>query len=111
MAPDGGTMLGMSHTVAKGKTVEYEFVVLRQDEQGNIASVAKPSGQPGTSFQLVRASATEVVFENRKHDFPQHISYSLKSDGRLLAAIEGTKGGKFRRIEFSYRRAKPGKAN
>lgn len=109
MAPAGGTMLGMSRTVAKGKTIEFEFLLLRQDDEGNIAYVAKPSGQSETTFKLVRASATEVIFENPQHDFPQRISYTLKSDDTMLAAIEGTKDGKYRRIEFPYQRAKPDK--
>ena len=111
MAPDGGTMLGMSRTVAKGKTVEYEFLLLRQDDQGNIAYVAKPSGQPETSFTIVRASATEATFEDPKHDYLRRVSDTFKSDGSLLAAIEGSKDGKFRRIEFPYRRAKPDKTS
>jgi hypothetical protein len=106
MAPEGGAMLGMSRTVAHGKTVEYEFIVLRQDAAGDIFYVAKPSGQAETSFKLVRASATEVVFENPQHDFPQRVSYTLKPDGSLLAAIEGQKNGKTRRVEFPYQRKK-----
>jgi hypothetical protein len=106
MAPDGGTMLGMSRTVADGRTVEYEFLVLRQDATGEIALVAKPSGQAETTFKLIRASATEVVFENPQHDFPQRVSYTLKPDGSLLAAIEGEKNGKTRRVEFPYQRKK-----
>ncbi len=106
MPPDGGTMLGMSRTVANGKTVEYEFLLLRQEATGEIIYVAKPSGQAEASFQLVRGTSTEAVFENPQHDFPQRITYTLKPDGSLLAAIEGTKGGKTRRVEFPYQRKK-----
>lgn len=70
MAPDGGTMIGMSRTVAQGRTVEYEFLLLRLDSAGDIFYVAKPSGQPEASFKLTRATATEAVFENPQHDFP-----------------------------------------
>lgn len=104
MPPDGGTMLGMSRTVAQGRTVAHEFILLRQDAAGDIFYVAKPSGQPEASFKLIRASATEAVFENPQHDFPQQISYTLKPDGSLLAAIEGQKNGKARRVEFPYQR-------
>jgi hypothetical protein len=97
-------MLGMSRTVANEKTVEYEFIVLRQDANGDIFYVAKPSGQPEASFKLTRGSATEAVFENPEHDFPQRISYKLNPDGTLLAAIDGTKAGKIRRVEFPYKR-------
>lgn len=104
MPPAGGTMLGMSRTVAGEKTVEYEFLLLHVEESGDIAYVAKPSRQAETSFKLVRASETEAVFENLEHDFPQRILYTLQPDGSLLAAIEGERNGETRRIEFPYRR-------
>ena len=97
-------MIGTSHTVAKEKTVEYEFMVLRADANGDVFYVARPSGQPEALFKLVRGTEREAVFENREHDFPQRILYQLKDDGTLLAAIEGAKNGKSRRVEFPYRR-------
>ena len=102
--PAGGMMIGTSHTVANDQTVEYEFIVLRADANGDLLYVAKPSGQPEAAFKLTRAGARELVFENPQHDFPQRILYTLKDDGTLLAAIEGEKGGKKRRAEFAYRR-------
>ncbi len=107
MPPAGGTMLGMSRTVAGARTVEYEFLILREDAAGDILYVAKPSRQPEASFKLVKAGEREVVFENPAHDFPQRISYTLKPDGTLLAAIEGTRNGQARRVEFPYRRVQP----
>lgn len=102
-APSGGMMLGTSQTVAGGRTLDYEFVVLRTDKEGRVVYVAKPSRQPEATFTLVKLTEREVVFENPAHDFPQRISYALKADGTLLAAIEGTKDGKMRRVEFPYR--------
>ena len=105
-APAGGMMIGTSQTVVGERTVEYEFVVIRADAAGDLLYIAKPSGQSEASFKLVRLSAREVVFENPTHDYPQQISYVLKDDGSLLAAIDGTKNGKARRVEFPYRRVK-----
>lgn len=102
-APSGGMMLGTSQTVANDRTIEYEFVVLRADENGDVCYVAKPSRQPEASFKLVRLTGRDVVFENPQHDYPQRISYTLKEDGTLLAAIDGAKNGKQRRVEFPYR--------
>ena len=104
--PAGGMMIGTSHTVARERTVEYEFIVIRADAEGNLLYVAKPSGQAETAFKLVRLTEREAVFENAAHDYPQQISYTLKDDGTLLAAIDGTKNGKSRRVEFPYRRVK-----
>ena len=64
------------------------------DLVGKIAKDAGiTKGQAEAAFKLIRASATEVVFENPQHDFPQRISYALKDGGKLTAAIEGTKNG------------------
>jgi hypothetical protein len=45
MSPAGGTMLGMSRTVNQGRTVEFEFLLLRVESNGDINYVAKSSGQ------------------------------------------------------------------
>ena len=105
MKPSGQTMLGMSRTVANGKTVAYEFVQLREQD-GDLFYVAKPSGQAEASFKLVKYSNQEAVFENPQHDFPQRIIYRLEKDGSLSAAIEGMSKGKLKHIDFPMKRAK-----
>jgi len=103
MSAEGGTLLGMSRTVANGQTREYEFLLIRHGANG-LEYVAKPSGQPEGTFTATRVSPSEVVFENMAHDFPQRILY--RRDGNtLLAATEGTVQGQARRVEFPYTRA------
>jgi hypothetical protein len=97
----------MSRTVARNRTVEHEFLLLREDEDGGLSYVAKPSRQPEATFRLTKATPVELVFENPAHDFPQRIIYMLKNSTNLVAAIEGTKKGKTRRIEFTYTRTNP----
>ncbi|HQT22580.1 MAG: hypothetical protein B7X86_06140 [Sphingobacteriales bacterium 17-39-43] len=58
------------------------------------------------SFKLVSAEDGIFVFENKNHDFPQRISYHFQSASNVLAWIEGTVNGKFRKIEFPYSREK-----
>lgn len=106
MPPAGGTMLGLSRTVAGGRTVEYEFLLLREDADGGLSYIAKPSRQAEAAFKLIKVTGTELVFENPTHDFPRRILYTLKSATNLVAAIEGTKNGQSRRIEFNYTRAR-----
>lgn len=93
MAPAGGAMLGMSRTVRGGRVAEHEFLQIRTDAAGALEYVAKPSGQPGARFALVRLTDTEAVFENPGHDFPQRIVYAQAGPGRLAARIEGSRGG------------------
>ena len=98
----GGSMLGMSRTVAGDKTVEFEYLRIEQREDG-IYYVAHPKARcPGTDFKLTRLSSSEAVFENPQHDFPTRIIYRRNADGSLLAAIEGTRNGQTTRVEYPY---------
>ena len=104
-APAGGTMLGVSRTVRDGKTVEYEFMQIREIAPGRLAYLAHPSGQAQAAFPLVRSGPGELVFEDPAHDFPQRVIYRLTEPDRLHARIEGTLGGKERGVDFHMKRA------
>lgn len=98
--PAAGSMLGMSRTVAGGKTVEFEY--LRLEQRGaDIYYVAHPKARcPGTDFKLTRLSTNEAVFENPKHDFPKRIIYRKTAEGSLVASIDAGEGTKAQ--SFSY---------
>ena len=99
-------MIGVGRTIRDGKMTAYEMIVLR--EQGDrLAYEAHPSGQASTTFLSTRISASELVFENPAHDFPQEVGYRHDGDS-LLAWIRGTKNGEERRTEFPYTRASCG---
>jgi len=102
MAPRGGVMLGMGRTVRDGKLVEYESVILREQD-GRLAYEAHPSGQPSAVFTSASVSQSTVIFENPTHDYPQRVGYQRDGDS-LLAWIDGTANGKSRRVDFPYRR-------
>ena len=104
MAPAGESMLGMSRTVKKGRTVEHEFLQIRPDAAGRLAYIAKPHNQAEASFPLKTAGDKSVVFENLEHDFPQRILYRAEGADRLMARIEGERGGKLRGVDFAMRR-------
>ncbi|MES3024039.1 MAG: DUF6265 family protein [Pseudomonadota bacterium] len=100
----GGTMLGAGRTVRQGKTVDFEFMQLRTLDDGRLAFVAHPAGQPTATFPLLRISAVEVAFENPKHDFPQRVVYAREGEAKLRARIEGMRGGKMKVVEFPMSR-------
>jgi hypothetical protein len=97
-------MLGMGRTVRGEDLVEYEVVVLREEE-GRLAYDAHPSGQPPAVFLSRSVDGSSVVFENLRHDFPQRVGYRRDGADSLLAWIEGTRKGQVKRVEFPYRRA------
>lgn len=98
--PAGGTMLGVSRTVRAGRTVATEFVEIRETDGGELLYIATPSGQQRAVFKAIRSTASEVVFENPEHDFPQRILYRLGTDDRLLGRIEGELDGRARAVDF-----------
>jgi len=105
-APRGGTLLGSSRTVRDGKTIEHEFVIVRETADARLAYEVSPSGRPVTVFTSISLDDGAVVFENLQHDFPQRVAYQRKGD-ELLAWIEGpakNAPGQLRRIEYPYRK-------
>jgi hypothetical protein len=103
LPPAGGSLMGVSRTVANGKTVEYEFLQIRDLPEG-LTYIARPSGQTEAQFKISSKTADEIVFENPTHDFPQRIRYKRVGADRLEARIEGTMNGKSRGIDFPYAR-------
>jgi len=99
----GGSLIGMSRTVAGGKTVFFEY--LRIEARGaEIYYVAHPKARtPGTDFKLARLTPQEAVFANPAHDFPKRIIYRRNADGSLTARIEGDGTEKEKPQEFHYR--------
>jgi hypothetical protein len=74
LAPSGGSLMGVSRTVAGGKTVEYEFLQIRDMPDG-LTCIAKTIGASRKPASPLSNTADEVVFENPVHDFPQRIRY------------------------------------
>ena len=99
----GGSMMGVSRTIASDKTVEFEYLRIEQRADG-VYYVAHPKARcPGTDFKLTRASATEAVFENPQHDFPKRIIYRKTDDG-LTASVDGGEGSNA--LSFPFKRMK-----
>jgi hypothetical protein len=45
-----------------------------------------------------------VVFAAPEHDYPQFVGYAKMGNDSVLAWIDGTNGGKRKRVSFPYRR-------
>ena len=106
MKPSGDAMFGVSRTVADGKTVFSEFMQIRRQDGEIVYTAQLGLAQKATSFKLIRGSATEAVFENPDHDFPQRILYRREPDGSLFARIEGREKGKDRAMDFPMKRVR-----
>lgn len=104
-APRGGAMIGVSRTVRGDSLAGYELIILRQRDS-TLEYEAHPSGQPVATFTARSATETGVVFENPMHDFPQRVGYRRVGGDSLVAYVEGPMGGRVRKLEFLYARAR-----
>lgn len=104
LQPVGQLMLGVGQTVKGGHVVSFEFMQIRQGESGRLQFVALVGGKRETVFQAIRQEPGHLVFENPEHDFPQRVIYQQQPQGRLLARIEGTRGGVLRAVDFPMQR-------
>lgn len=59
------------------------------------------------AFKLISADNNTFVFENKEHDFPFRIVYKSLSNDKILAWIEGSVNGQFKKIEYPYAREIP----
>lgn len=100
----GGTMLGTNRAVRDGQTVAFEFLQIRESEDGSLIYVAAPQGQTETRFALISLGPTLVAFENALNDFPRRIIYSLTAPDALLARVEGTLDGEQSAADFPMQR-------
>jgi len=103
----GELMIGASHTVMDGKTLDYEYLRLENRADG-IYYVTTPSGQKETPYKLVDTATDQgdVVFSfaNPAREFPQKISYRRGSEGWLYATVDGKVGGVDRQVVYPMRR-------
>jgi hypothetical protein len=105
----GGLLLGVSHTVMEGRTLDYEY--LRLETRGDDTYyVTAPSGQKEVAYKLVDVATpdkdSDVVFTfaNPAQAFPQKISYRKSREGWLYATVDGKVGGADRQVIYPMRR-------
>lgn len=100
----GGTLFGSSRSLRDGHTVGFEFMSLRQDDDGRLLFTALPNGRDATDFIATRVDDEGAVFENPANDFPQRIHYRRLDDQRLHARIEGARDNPTQAMDFPMHR-------
>jgi len=95
-----GGVTGSSSTRKRGVTVSSERMVIDMS-LGRLTFTALPDGATApTPFPLVSRTATELVFENRAHDYPQRIRY-WRDGAALMAEISLADGSKPQRWRYT----------
>lgn len=103
----GDLLVGAGHTVAEGRTQDYEFLRIEPRADG-VHYVSAPRNQKETAFKLAGRTTDgrdEIfTFTNPAHDFPQTIVYRRASEGWMYVHVEGKVRGEERRIIYPFRR-------
>lgn len=105
LKPAGQSMIGLSRTIAGGRTVFVEYAQIAESKGETAYTVLLGMNSKAVSFKLIKSSDSEAVFENPTHDFPQRIIYRRESRDSLFARIEGQEKGVNKAMDFHYKRA------
>ena len=106
----GNLLLGMSQTVMKGKTQDFEYLRIESRPDG-IYYLNLPSGQNGTTFKYAGQTVITLpdrnddafVFTNAGVDFPQKLTYRRATEGWLYVAVEGKLKGMDKEVTYPLR--------
>lgn len=99
---------GKSYSIKEKDTVVFENIRLVQEPGGlyYIPTVKNQNSGLPVRFTAKVVSQTQLVFENKAHDFPQVISYTKTGENTLVAEISGTKNGQVRSQTFPMKKIK-----
>ncbi len=81
-----GSLVGFAVVVDGGRVAFYEILTIAIGADGELVYTAHPEGASRTEFVLTKLGASDVLFSNPDHDYPQEIGYRLDDD-TLVATI------------------------
>jgi len=93
------TLIGMSYAIKKGDTLVFENMRIMNIENYWVF-IPVLYGQDPVLFTLKKSEDQTWIFENKEHDYPQRVGYSIADGSKLLAWIEGDEKGKFKKEEY-----------
>jgi hypothetical protein len=99
---------GKSYLIKEKDTIVFENIRLVEEQNGlfYIPVVKNQNNGLPVRFAVKTISATQLIFENPQHDFPQIISYTRIGADSLVAQISGIRNGQERKQLFPMKRVK-----
>ena len=100
--------LGKNYVLKGMDTVVFETIRLVQENDSlfYIPTVSNQNNALPVRFAMKSITANTMIFENKAHDFPQEISYSMINKDSMLAQISGMKNNVNRTQHFQMIRVK-----
>lgn len=87
---------GLSYILVGKDTVFKENVLIENKNDSVFYQVKSKQENYNkvTSFALIKQTENQLIFENKKHDFPTQIIYNKITTDSIFAQIKGFKNGK-----------------
>lgn len=82
--PRGGILIGSGRSGHGATLKSWEAMQIVSASDGKVTFWASPNGAARVGFPLVSQGASEIVFANPAHDYPQRVRYWR--EGELLKA-------------------------
>ena len=89
----------------RGDSISMKEITRIMEFAGHWIYLAWVSDGPAVAFTRTVANDSTWTFENKRHDFPQRISYTVSGDS-LKAYIEGPSKNGETRLDFILKRVK-----
>lgn len=109
MNPDS-TLRGKSYTLKSDTDtliLEELEISCKNDTVYYAATVPDQNDGRKIYFKIIEFTPMVFVFENKQHDFPQMITYSVKTEDLFAVILEGPEeGNKIKSIEYRFTRKK-----
>ena len=104
--PRAGIMLGSGRNGRGEKLAGWEVMRIERAGDGVLTFWGSPMGAKPVAFRAVSVTATEIIFANPAHDYPQRIRYAF--EGKILSAETSlTDGSKAMHWTYGGANAKP----
>lgn len=94
---DDSTYNGSTYYIKDKKdTIHFEKMELMQNEDLLIytSTVKGENGNQAVSYRLIEDNDSLLVFENKKHDYPQKLRYQKENDSTIQIVIFGKQNKK-----------------
>ena len=86
----------------QGDTVFQEGLKITISGGGIVYEADVRENPNPVSFKMTTSTSGSAIFENREHDFPKQITYTLKQDSLRVVISDFT-----RSIDFNFKRVSP----
>jgi hypothetical protein len=98
--------LGASSMVSEKDTLFQENIrlVLRGKDIFYIPTVPGQNEDKPVAFKLITSSDKTWTFENKAHDYPSQIIYTLNNQNSITATIQGTENNRSKKFSLFLKR-------